>query len=35
VFRADKSHAIITGWQAGDDLIVNTTTLKMACFGFG
>ncbi|MBM3861276.1 MAG: hypothetical protein FJ395_16740, partial [Verrucomicrobia bacterium] len=26
VFRADKSHAIITGWQAGDDLIVNTTT---------
>ncbi len=26
VFRADKSHAIISGWQAGDDLIVNTTT---------
>jgi len=26
VFRADESHAIITGWQAGDDLIVNTTT---------
>ena len=26
VFRADKSHAIVTGWQAGDDLIVNTTT---------
>ncbi|MFA7006809.1 MAG: glycoside hydrolase domain-containing protein, partial [Verrucomicrobiia bacterium] len=26
VFRADKSHAIVTGWQASDDLIVNTTT---------
>ncbi|MFZ2640321.1 MAG: glycoside hydrolase domain-containing protein, partial [Verrucomicrobiia bacterium] len=26
VFRADKAHAIISGWQAGDDLIVNTTT---------
>ncbi|MFA5190280.1 MAG: glycoside hydrolase domain-containing protein [Verrucomicrobiia bacterium] len=26
VFRADKSHAIVTGWQAGDDLIVDTTT---------
>ncbi len=26
VFRADKSHAIVSGWQAGDDLIVNTTT---------
>ncbi len=26
VFSADKSHAILTGWQAGDDLIINTTT---------
>ena len=26
VFCADKSHAIVTGWQAGDDLIVDTTT---------
>ncbi|MCX7825880.1 MAG: alpha-amylase family protein, partial [Verrucomicrobiae bacterium] len=26
LFRADKAHAIISGWQAGDDLIVNTTT---------
>ncbi|MFA5189397.1 MAG: glycoside hydrolase domain-containing protein [Verrucomicrobiia bacterium] len=26
VFHADKAHAIISGWQAGDDLIVNTTT---------
>ncbi|NLX99032.1 MAG: hypothetical protein GXY83_23050 [Rhodopirellula sp.] len=26
VFHADQSHAVITGWQAGDDLIVNSTT---------
>lgn len=26
VFRADPAHAIVSGWQAGDDLIVNTTT---------
>ncbi|MCX7886488.1 MAG: DUF6067 family protein [Verrucomicrobiae bacterium] len=26
VFRADESHAIVSGWLAGDDLIVNTTT---------
>lgn len=26
LLRADESHAIISGWQAGDDLIVNTTT---------
>ncbi|NUQ64665.1 MAG: hypothetical protein HUU20_19560 [Pirellulales bacterium] len=26
VFRADESHAVISGWQSGDDLIVNTTT---------
>lgn len=26
VFHTDKSHAIVSGWQASDDLIVNTTT---------
>jgi hypothetical protein len=26
LFRADQAHAIVSGWQAGDDLIVNTTT---------
>jgi len=26
VFRADRSEAIVSGWQAGEELIVNTTT---------
>ena len=26
VIRADQSHALVSGWQSGDDLIVNTTT---------
>ncbi len=26
VFKADQSHAILTGWQSGEELIVNTTT---------
>jgi len=26
VFAADKSQAVVSGWQAGDELIVNTTT---------
>ncbi|NLS94343.1 MAG: hypothetical protein GXX96_19460 [Planctomycetaceae bacterium] len=26
LFRAEPTEAIVTGWQSGDDLIVNTTT---------
>lgn len=26
VFHADSAQAVVTGWQSGDDLIVNTTT---------
>ncbi len=26
LLRADAAHAIVTGWQAGDDLIIDTTT---------